>query len=72
MIKLKYSDTISNNDPKKRKEKQLTPPPAKCISILLNEKKKKKISFQNPHHKPPNHFTLNHEHKKFQKPNSFE
>ena len=64
------SDTLTqstNNDLKKRKEKkeeQLTTPSAKCISILLNEKKKK-ISFQNPHHKPPNHFTLNHEHKKF-------
>ena len=33
--------------------------------------RKKKFSFQNPHHKPPNHFTLNHEHKKFQKPNLF-
>ena len=70
------SDTLTqstNNDPKKRKEKeeeQLTTPLAKCISILLNQKKK--FSFQNPHHKLPNHFTLNHEHKKFQKPNSFE
>ena len=56
------SDTLTqsaNNDPKKRKEKkeeQLTPPLAKCISILLNEKKK--ISFQNPHRKPQNHFTV--------------
>ena len=39
---------------------------------IAQQKKKKKKSFQNPHHKPPNHFTLNHEHKKFEKPNSFE